>query len=166
MDKPKKIEIPTEEDEAGTSDDRLIDLEKELREKEDLYLRALADFDNYRKRVEREKKAVEISTKKALLIEILEIVDNLERAIDAEGKDPVSVAEGVRAIHLQMLNILSRYGVVRLTSLGKKFDPLYHEAAGMIESESFPSGTVGVELRKGYVMGEDLLRPARVLIAK
>jgi len=166
MDKPKEIETPAEEDESRTSDDHLTDLEKAIREKEDLYLRALADLDNYRKRVAREIKEVERTTKKALLIELLEVVDNLERAIDTKGKHVLSVKEGVRAIHRQVLDILKRYGVVQLESLGKGFDPHYHEAAGTIESKAFPSGTVGVELRKGYLMGEDLLRPSRVLIVK
>ena len=166
MDKPKEIEPPDEGDEVRTTGDRLADLEKEIQEKENLYLRSLADLDNYRKRVEREIKEVERRTKKALLTDILEVVDNLERAIDTEGKHSLSVKEGVRAIHRQMLDILKRYGVVQIKSLGKEFDPHYHEAAGTIESETFPSGAVGAELRKGYLMGEDLLRPSRVLIVK
>jgi len=166
MDKPKEIATPAEGAEARTSDDRLIDLEKALREKEDLYLRALADLDNYRKRVDREMKEVERRTKKALLLDLLEVVDNLERAIGTEGKHVLSVKEGVRAIHRQVLDILKRYGVVQFKSLGKKFDPHYHEAAGIMESDGIPSGMVGLELRKGYLMGEDLLRPSRVLIVK
>jgi molecular chaperone GrpE len=164
MDHPKKMATPDEGDEARTSDDRLKDLEKQLLEKEDLYLRSLADLDNYRKRMDREIKEVERKTKKALLIELIEVVDNLERAIDSKGKCAVSIKEGIRAIHRQVLGILNRYGVVQLESLGKEFDPRYHEAAGMIESKDFPAGTVGVEMRKAYLMGEDMLRPAHVLV--
>jgi len=166
MDNPKAIETPGEGEEARKSDDHLKDLEKEIREKEDLYLRCLADLDNYRKRVDREIKEVERTTQKALLQELLEVVDNLERAINSKGKDAVSVKKGIRAMHRQMLGILKRYGVVQLESFGKKFDPRYHEASGMIESEGFPPGTVGVELRKGYLMREDLLRPSLVLVVK
>jgi molecular chaperone GrpE len=166
MDNSKGIGTPGEGDEAGTSDDRLRDLEKKVREKEDLYLRALADLDNYRKRMDREIKEADRATKKSILLDLLEVVDNLERAIDSEGKDPVSVKEGVRAIYRQLLGLLKRHGAVQVESLGKEFDPRYHEAVGMIESEDFPSGAVGVELSKGYRMGEDLLRPARVLVVK
>ena len=166
MDKQEGIEPPSEGDEARTSADRLKDLEEQVKEKEDLYLRALADLDNYRKRADREIKEVERATKKAILQELLEVVDNLERAIGSENKDAVSVKEGVRAIHRQMLTLLKKYGVVQIESLGKEFDPRYHEAAGMMESERFPSGTVGSELRKGYLMGEDLLRPSHVLVVK
>jgi molecular chaperone GrpE len=162
----KTTETSAERDEHGTSADRVKDLEKQVREKEDLYLRALADLDNYRKRVDREIKEAGKATRKALLLELLEVVDSLERAIDYEGKNGGSIKEGVRAIHRQVLDILKRYGVVQIESLGKEFDPRYHEAVGMIESEDFPAGVVGMELRKGYLIGEDLLRPSRVLVVK
>ncbi len=166
MDNPKEIKTPADGDESRTLDDRLKDLEKQVKEKEDLYLRALADLDDYRKRVDRKIKEVEKMTKTAFLVELLEVVDSLERAIDSKGKHARSMKEGDRAIHRQVLDILKRYGVVQFKSLGKKFDPHYHEAAGIMESDGIPSGMVGLELRKGYLMGEDLLRPSRVLIVK
>ena len=74
--------------------------------------------------------------------------------------------EGVRTIHRQVLDILKKQGVVRLESVGKEFDPRYHEAVGLTESRELPSWKVGMELRKGYLMGEDLLHLSRVLVVK
>lgn len=168
MNNYKENQIPIDEgqEEAQASSNLLKDLEEQVKEKEDLYLRTLADFDNYRKRAEREKQESRKQTKKALLLDFLEIVDNLERAIDYEGEDIASLKEGVQAIYQQVLDIFKRNGVVSLESVGKKFDPRYHEAVGGIESEGFPSGAVGVELSKGYLIGDELLRPSRVRVVK
>ena len=158
--------IPDEDWEAHASNRLLKDLEQQVKEKETLYLRALADFDNYRKRMERENEKSGKQIRKALLLGFLEIVDNLERAIDYEGDDIDSLKAGVRAIYDQLIDILKINGVVSLESVGKKFDPNFHEAVGSIETEKFSSGTVSLELRKGYLMEDVLLRPSRVQVAR
>ena len=141
-------------------------LEEELEQKEDLYLRTLAELDNYRKRAEREKEACEKRTKKALLLEFLEVVDTLELAKQHETDDPRLLKEGTRAIHQQILDLLQRNGASDFDPVGKPFDPNYHEAVGTMESEFFPPGVVGLELRKGYVLDDELLRPSRVQVVK
>ena len=164
--KKNNISIEEEHQEVHASNNLPKDLEEQVKVKENLYLRALADFDNYRKRVEREKEKSRKQIRKALLLDFLEIVDNLERAIDYEGEDTDSLQAGVRAIYEQVLDILKRNGVVSLESEGKKFDPHFHEAVGSIETEKFSSGTVSLELRKGSLMENELLRPSRVQVAR
>ena len=164
--KKNKISIEEEHEEVHASNNLPKDLEEQVKEKENLYLRALADFDNYRKRVEREKEKSGKQIRKALLLDFLEIVDNLERGIDYEGEDIGSLKAGVRAIYEQLLETLKKNGVVSLESLGKKFDPRFHEAVGSIETEKVSSGTVSLELRKGYLMEDELLRPSRVQVAR
>ena len=169
MDQTEEIRIPIEDEEEEKTEESntlLKDLGEKLKEKEDLYLRTLADFDNYRRRVEREKEKSNQRTKKDLLREFLEIVDNLERAVDYEGEGSSSLKEGVRAIYQQVLDIFKRNGVTPLESIGKDFDPRFHEAVGSVESEDFPSGVVALELKKGYLMGDELLRPSRVQVVK
>jgi len=157
---------PYETEDREEVDELRSSLEEELRRKEDLYLRALADLDNYRKRAEREKEAAETRTKKALLLEFLEVVDTLELAMQHEPEEPSPLAEGIRAIHQQLLEILRRNGAHAFDPVGSPFDPNYHEAVGTMESEFFPPGVVGLELRKGYVLNDELLRPSRVQVVK
>jgi len=158
--------IPIEGEEAHASTRLLKELEEQVKEKENLYLRALADFDNYRKRFEREKEKSGKQIRKVLLLDFLEVVDNLERAIDYAGEDIDSLKTGIRAIYDQLLQILKINGVVSLESVGKQFDPNFHEAVGSIEIEKLSSGTVSQELRKGYLMEDELLRPSRVQVAR
>ena len=166
MDSSNNNRIPVDNNEAAAPIDRVKDLEEKLKEKEDLYLRALADLDNYRKRVDRDKEEIGKKTRKALLLEYLEVVDSLEKALNYKGSDVGPLMEGVRAIHQQLMGILNKNGVVQLDSFGKDFDPSYHEAVGSMESEDFPSGTIGLELQKGYLLEGELLRPSRVQVVK
>jgi len=166
MDYSEENRITIEDEEAHVPNRLLKDLEEQVKEKENLYLRALADFANYRKRVEREKEKSGKQIRKALLLDFLEIVDNLELAIDYEGEDIVSLKAGIRAIYEQFLDILKRNGVVSLESVGKEFDPRFHEAMSSIETDEFSSGIVSLELRKGYMMEEELLRPSRVQVSR
>jgi len=166
MDHPEEIRIPIEGEEEDREDQEPGSLIKELKEKENLYLQTLADFQNYRKRVNQEKEKDKKQAKKYLLLEFLEIVDNLERAIDSRGNDHSSFKEGVQAIYRQILDLLKKNGVVAIESTGKEFDPRFHEAVGAIESNDFSSGVIGMEIKRGYLMEDDLIRPSRVLVVK
>jgi molecular chaperone GrpE len=148
------------------AEDRLRSLEEQLAQREDQYLRALADLDNYRKRAEREKEEAEKRAKKTVLLDVLDVADTLELAARHEGEAPSPLQEGVRAIHQQLVDILRKNGARPFDPVGKPFDPNYHEAVGVMESEFFPPGVVGLEIKKGYLLEGELLRPSRVHVVK
>ena len=148
------------------SEETIQGLKEKIKEKEDHYLRIMADFDNYRKRMERDVEAIRREGEKELILELLEVIDNMERALFSEGGDPDSLKEGVRGIYQQFVDILKRHGVVPLEATGMEFDPRIHEAISTMESQHLPTGTIGEELRKGYMIEEELLRPSLVRVVK
>ncbi len=132
---------------------------------EDRWKRAAADLDNYRKRYERELSRMRQHDREAVLRDWLEVVDNLERALDASASLPPEILqEGLRMLHKQALDILSRYGVQRMRTVGEPFEPRRHEAVG--QAPGAPEGTVVDEVRPGYLIGDKTLRPAQVIVAK
>lgn len=147
---------------AGAEIERLKD---ELRGERDKLLRALADFDNFRRRVERDRANAARSGKREVLLPLLEVLDGFERALGHMGAASSSVAQGVEALHRNLLSLLEREGVVPFDSVGEKFDPNLHDAIGMVESEDVESGAVAEDLQRGYRWDEEVLRPARVRVA-
>jgi molecular chaperone GrpE len=130
-------------------------------------LRTAAEFDNYRKRIERERRERADAAEADMLGELLPIVDDLERALEAPsagGSD--AYRRGVELIHKQMTDLLRRRGVTPIEVLGKPFDPRYHQAVIHEESVDHSEGDVIAELRRGYMLGERLLRAAMVKVAK
>ena len=141
-------------------------LKEELAREHDMYLRALADFDNYRKRVERERAAAARGGKREIMRPLLEVVDGFDRALDHIGDVPSSIAQGLRALHRQLLGLLEAQGVTPLQSVGETFNPEVHDAIGSVDSEEFESGAVAEEVQRGYRWGDEVLRPARVRVAR
>ena len=146
-------------------------LNEELRQEHERYLRTLADFENYRKRVERERAKAAQAGKREIILSLLEVLDGLERALQHLENASPSLAEGVRAIHRKLLSLLEAHGVTPFESLGRTFDPALHEAVGVVESSQvessqFAAGTVAEELQRGYRWDDELLRPARVRVAQ
>jgi molecular chaperone GrpE len=140
-------------------------LRNELDREHQMYVRALADFDNYRRRVDQERAAVTQRGKRDLLLSLLELLDSFDRA--TEYLDDASTAsEGVRAVHRQLESLLAAQNVVPFKSVGEIFDPELHEAVGSEPSDEFNAGKVTHEARRGYRWGDDLLRPARVRVAQ
>lgn len=142
----------------------LADLEAELAELRDRSVRTLADFDNYRKRVARERREERRYAVAELAQDILAVVDNLERALGSEGSAE-DLKQGVGMIHRQLDAILARHGVQKVAALGEPFDPALHEAVMRIEDEEIDEPRVRDELQSGYVLHERLLRPAMVKVA-
>ena len=131
-----------------------------------MYLRALADFDNYRRRVEREQTRAARSGKREVLVSLLEVLDGFDRAVRQICNEPSSVSEGLQAIHRKLLNLLEAQGVTPFQSLNKIFNPELHEAIGSVQSDQHESGTVIDEVQRGYRWGDEVLRPARVRVAQ
>ena len=153
---------------------RIEELTEELSKKEELYLRTLADFDNYRKRVERDKERVNAERERAILLELLEAMDNFERALSSSSESSESseysegenIEDGVQLIYNQLLRILERHGVTSYESVGEKFNPELHEAILAISTDKYPSGTITAEMQKGYKIGDEVLRVAKVQVAR
>jgi molecular chaperone GrpE len=151
---------------------------EELERERELRLRAMADFDNYRKRVERERGTAERSGKRAVLLALLEVMDDFDRAIEHVNQSAEApgasgaVAEGVRAIHKRLADALKAQGVTPIESVGQQFDPTRHEAVGAIDAGVSKSGitpepgAVTDETRRGYLWDGEVLRPASVHVAK
>jgi molecular chaperone GrpE len=128
-------------------------------------LRTAADFDNYRKRMDRERRDLAEQTAGEAIKDLLPIIDNLERALQAAAEDD-PLRKGVELIHKQMLEMLRKRGVTPIEALGADFDPNVHEAVTHEESDQHREGEVMEELQRGYKVGERLLRPAMVKVAK
>jgi molecular chaperone GrpE len=133
-------------------------------ELEDRLLRVAADFDNYKKRVARERDEYVAHANERLLKELLPILDDLERALDAVGQhEEATVEEGVRLVHRSLAGLLERNGVREIATEGK-FDPHVHEALLSQPSEAEEGSVIDV-VQKGYTLGDRVVRPARVVIA-
>ncbi len=138
----------------------------DVRREHDLYLRALADFENYRRRVERDRARTAEAGKRELLLSFLEVLDGFDRALPYLSGAPESVAQGIQAIHRRFVDALRAQHVTPIQAVGEAFDPAVHEAIGAEQSTTYAPGTVVQEVQKGYRLGDDLLRPARVRVAR
>lgn len=153
----------------GDVDDGADALAK-VKELEEKYLRTYADFDNYRKRVAKEKEEVRQSTSELLLREMLEVKDHLELALSHAretqgGAELKTLKEGVDLTLKQLQNFLKKFGVEEVKALGEPFNPALHEAIHQEASRDYKPGTVVHVYQKGYVMNGRLLRAARVTVA-
>jgi len=124
-----------------------------------------AEFENFRKRVARERGAQAAFGNEQLLRAVLPFLDNLERAMGQEGGSAVALLSGVRMTHDQFLLELRKFGLEPLPAQGGTFDPSLHEAIASVPSSGKPGGTILAEARKGYLLHGRLLRPAQVTVA-
>jgi len=154
---------------------RTRQLEDELQEKEsqfkdchERYLRALADLDNFKKRMMREKEEYMKYANETLIKALLSVLDNFERAIDASkiSNEFQAFHKGVEMIYGQLKEILEAEGLRQFSSLGEPFDPEKHEAVVALESNDHPPNTVVDEMEKGYTLKERVIRPAKVAVSK
>ena len=139
-------------------------LRRECAELRDALLRRRADFENYRRRVERDRGAAQAEAEAGILRHLLGTVDNLERALAASGTDS-GLREGVALTLRELLSLLDSLGVAVVDPLGQRFDPSQHQAILHEPAAGFEAGTVAEVLRKGYTYKDRLLRPALVKVA-
>jgi molecular chaperone GrpE len=138
----------------------------EPQEPYDRLLRLAADFENYKKRVTREREEYVALANARLLAELLPVVDDLERALAAaEQHEEAQLEEGVRLVHRSLAALLERHGIELIDTAGK-FDPHVHEALLSQPSEEAESGSVLGVVQKGYRLGDRVVRPARVIVAE
>ena len=153
--------------EPSLSADAVAELQRERDDFQDRWLRKSAEFDNYRKRVERERREQSEQAVTDLLEEVLLVVDDFDRALTVDaGEDSAAYQKGVELIHVKLNDILRKRGVRAIESLGADFDPNLHQAVIHESSPDHREGEVIGELRRGYLIGDRLLRPAMVKVAK
>ena len=154
---------------AGEHDTPATDALRDERDRYyDLLLRKTAEFDNYRKRIERERRELIDHAAADLLTELLPVIDDLERALQVHvsGEEAEGFRRGVELIHRRLLDMLRRRGVTLIEALGQPFDPYRHQAVTYEPVDGRPDGEVIEEFARGYLIGERLLRPAMVKVAK
>ncbi len=161
---------------AGSPEARIQELQAALARAEqdkkdnwDKYLRAVADLENFRKRGKRDLDDAKADARTKVLKEMLPVVDNLERAVehaDKEGDAAAAIIDGVKLVLRQFLTALERVDVTPVEASGQPFDPNVHEAISQLETDEAPPGTVTQVLQRGYRLGDRLLRPALVVLAK
>ena len=158
-------EAPAAPDDAVEDLDPLARAERERDEHLDTLRRVAADFDNYKKRVAREHEELRERAAERLLRDLLPVFDDLERALAAfETADKEAIADGVALVHRALWTLLEREGVAELDPAGEAFDPHRHEAL-LSQPSDQPEGTVIEVIQKGFLLGERVLRPARVVVS-
>jgi molecular chaperone GrpE len=147
---------------------REAELERERDNYKDLLLRRTAEFENFRKRTDRERVAQSEAAAADLVTELLPLIDDLERALQAEaGSDGAEAyRRGVELIHRQLAEVLRKRGVTPIETLGADFDPHYHQAVSHEPAAGRREGEIIEEYRRGYMLGDRLLRPSMVKVAK
>jgi molecular chaperone GrpE len=147
-----------------TDPDEVERLRRALDEEQQRNLRLLADFDNFRRRVAREAAASRHAGRREALLSLLPVLDTLERALEAGSADR-EFYEGVAATHRLFVGALREAGAEPLESVGRPFDPTIHEAVATVAPNGVEPGTVAREVRRGWRLGDDVLRPAQVVVA-
>jgi molecular chaperone GrpE len=147
---------------------KLEEMEKEKNELSDRLLRTMAEFENYRKRVAREKEDLIKYGNEKFAFDLLSVMDNFERSLEQAkaSKEVEPVIEGIEMIQKQFVSALEKFHVKPFDSVGEPFDPERHEAMAQQEHDEYEENTVIEEYQKGYCLKEKLLRPARVIVSK
>ena len=141
-------------------------LEEKLAEYEDLRVRQLAEFENFRKRSEKEKAQMFEIGAKTVIEKLLPVIDNFERGLAAvtEDEKETPFAQGVELVYKQLLTSFDELGVKPIEAVGKEFDPNLHNAVMMVDDDSLESGTVAEEMQKGYMYKESVARHSMVKV--
>ena len=131
------------------------------------YLRLMAEFQNYKKRVAKEKSDIHAYANEKIVTELLEVLDNFERALATDNSTDVEgYAQGMKLIFDQLLGVLTKSGLVEMKALGEEFDPNMHNAVMTADSEEYDSNKVCSVLQKGYTLNGKVIRPSMVTVAK
>ena len=162
-----EAEEPAEENcETGEQEASQAPKEEPGEEEEGLntkYLRLMADFQNYKRRVEKEKSDIYAYANEKIVSELLDVIDNFERALLHEAADE-SFAEGMKMIFKQLTGVLEKAGLEEINALGEDFDPNFHNAVMTEDNADYDSGTVTEVMQKGYMLNKKVIRPSMVKV--
>lgn len=172
--KAKKLEVKevlsrlADKNQIITKLDRaLTEKDKQLKDLNDKWLRSIAEFENYRKRSRKEWELLKQQSKTEVILEILNIVDDFERAFSvAEDSDSREFVRGIKLIYNNLTQVLEKFGVKEIEAHHAPFDPNFHMAISQIETEEVESGLVAEVIQKGYQLDESVIRPVKVIVAK
>lgn len=162
-----ETETEPEEKKEETSDNKEeSEAEKQLADMNAKYVRLMADFQNQKKRFEKEKADIYQFANEDIVKSLLEVIDNFERALDASQDDGSKFREGMEMIFKQLMGALEKAGVSEIKALGEEFDPNFHNAVMMEETDEFESNKVSGVMQKGYTLNSKVIRPSMVKVAK
>jgi len=162
--KAENLEAKVEKSEEEKLKEKIDIQNKELEEKEDRIKRLMAEFENFKKRSDKERTNLYSSVMGDVVTALLPVVDNLEKASQVETKDE-QYKSGIQMVLTQFKEVLKNNGVTEIEAVGKKFDPSIHEAVSLVEDKSLGEKEIKEEYRKGYMIGEKVLRHSLVVVA-
>ncbi|MGC7800327.1 nucleotide exchange factor GrpE [Staphylococcus epidermidis] len=165
-DSENNSEESIKDEESESQDTKIKELEKLANDNEEKYLRLYAEFENYKRRIQKENQINATYKAQGVLTDILPSIDNIERALQIEGDDESfkSLQKGVQMIHESLLRALKDNGLEEILAEGKEFDPNLHQAVVQDDNPDFKSGEVTQELQKGYKFKDRVLRPSMVKV--
>jgi len=163
----ESIPIQTENENEDSEQDKIDNLREKVEEYQDKYLKLAAEFENYKKRQSRIFDEMVNASRDSMILKILDILDNFERAIESKEQeyDVDSILEGLHLIHKQILSMLADENIVEICPEGEEFDPNFHEAISAIISD-YDENKITNVIQKGYICNERLIRPAKVVVSK
>lgn len=171
-DGPEEKEVMENENEKEFMEEGLEDSEETLEEvnpeEEELntkYLRLAADFQNFRRRVDKEKNDIYAYANEKIMTELLDVIDNFDRALAIETAD-TGMKEGMEMIFKQLMDVLEKAGLKEIPALGEGFDPNFHHAVQTVSSRDHEGGKVTTVLQKGYILNDRVIRPSMVIVAE
>lgn len=159
-------EVISAEEQIESLMQQVKDLEAQLEEKDNRYLRLQADLDNYRRRAKLDMEASVKYRAQSLITDLLPIIDNFERALQVktENEEVKSVLTGMEMVYKSLLDALKNEGTEQIDAVGKEFDPNFHQAVMQVQDETFASNIVVEELQKGYLLKDRVIRPSMVKV--
>lgn len=165
---PNSADEPLPATPSTPPEDPLARAQAEAARLKDQLLRLAADFDNFKKRSRKEMEDLSKIARENVLRELLPVFDNLERATShaSEATDVKALTDGISMVTRQFLDTIGKLGIERVPALGLPFDPAVHEAVQHLETTEYAAGTVAMELQAGYKLGDRVIRPAMVVVAK
>ena len=165
-DSENNSEESIKDEESESQDTKITELEKLANDNEEKYLRLYAEFENYKRRIQKENQINATYKAQGVLTDILPSIDNNERALQIEGDDESfkSLQKGVQMVHESLLRALKDNGLEEILAEGKEFDPNLHQAVVQDDNPDFKSGEVTQELQKGYKLKDRVLRPSMVKV--
>ena len=155
-----------EETTSGEAPEEKGEADKKLEELNAKYMRLMADFQNQKKRFEKERADIYQFANEDLVKGLLEVIDNFERALEASKDDDSKFKEGMEMIFKQLMGALEKAGVSEIKALGEEFDPNFHNAVMMEETDEYESNKVSGVMQKGYTLNSKVIRPSMVKVAQ
>ena len=163
--KKEQADVPALQKALEAAKSEAEKLKGDLEQLNDVKLRLAAEYDNFRKRSQREKDAIYSDATASTVTALLPVIDNVERALSAENASSEDMRKGVEMINTQAQQVFEKLNVTAFGAVGEAFDPNIHHCVGTVDAEGVESGAIALVLQKGYKLGDKVIRPAMVQVA-